>query len=171
MTLTRRKSSQPKEVTRELIAAWEQKRPALKALNEATIDKPRGYAIQVARCWELAGGDKAFMKVAKYWKQSILWVLGITIEYDAASKSYRFIETERHLTNRNDRIMRSTERRHREETLRLGLIRDNDLETDHQRKLRILLIQQHGDAAGKIETQMEFARLSRQRPETLPKIV
>jgi hypothetical protein len=67
--------------------------------------------------------------------------------------------------------MRSTERRHREETLRLGLIRDNDLETDHQRKLRILLIQQHGDAAGKIETQMEFARLSRQRPETLPKIV
>lgn len=171
MSLAKRSGSQPKEVTRELVAAWEQKRPALKALNDATLDKKRGYAIQVARCHELCGGEKEFQKVVGYWKQSVLWVIGITIEYEAASKSYRFIEIERHLTNRNARVMRSAERKHREEVLRLGLIRDADMETDHQRRLRILLMNQHGDAAGKIESQIEYSRLAISRPETLPKIV
>lgn len=170
-TVARRATSQPKEVTRELIAAWEQKRPSLKALNDATLTRPRGYAIQAERCIEICGTKEEFSKVAKFWKMSVLWVSGITIEYEPASKSYRFIEVERHLTNRNERLLKAVERKHREESLRLSLIRDADLESDHRRALRLLLRNQHSDAAGKIESQREFARLAVTRPETLPKIV
>jgi len=169
-TITRRSASQPKQVTRELVAAWEQKRPALKALNDATIDKPRGYAIQVARAIELAGDKIEFAKVARYWKDSILWVRGITIEYDHASKSYRFPEVENHLTARYARQMKSAERRHRSEALKLSLIVDDDMQSDHQRKLRLLQRDQHNESAGKIESQREFVRIAMEKPETLPRL-
>lgn len=169
-TITRQNRTQPKEVTRDLVAAWEQKRPALKALNDATLDKDRGYAIQKARAEELAGGPIEFQKVATFWKRSILWLKGITIEYEAASKSYRFIEVERHLTARHDRILRSQEKKHREESLRLALVRDADMQSDHQRKLRVLLMNQHNDTAGKIESQREATRIALTQPETLPRL-
>lgn len=164
-----RPASAPQEVTRTLVAAWEQKRPALKALNDATLEQPRGYAIQAARCVELCGGEEQFRKVARYWKQTIMWLRGITIEYEHASKSYRFIEVDRHLSNRQQRVMISMERRHREEAVRLGLIRDVDME-DHQRRLRALFMNQHSDVAGKIESQREHARIARLQPETLPRM-
>jgi hypothetical protein len=66
--------------------------------------------------------------------------------------------------------MRAAERKHREESLRLGLVRDMDMESDHQRRLRVLLMGQHSDVAGKIESQREFARLALIQPETLPQI-
>ena len=165
-----RKTAQPAEVTRELVAQWERNRPALAALNAATLDKTRGYAIPRAEAIQIAGGEVEFRKVANYWKRSILWLLGITIEYEAATKAYRFIEVERHLTRRQERIMQAAERKHREEALRLGLVRDNDFENDHNRRLRVLLMNQHSDTAGKIESQREFARLALMQPETLPKI-
>lgn len=164
-----RSASAPQEVTRTLVAAWEQKRPALKALNDATLEQQRGYAIQAAKCIELCGSEEAFKKVAKYWKQTIMWLRGITIEYEHASKSYRFIEVDRHLSNRQQRVMVAMERKHREEAVRLGLIRDNDM-ADHQRRLRALFMNQHSDVAGKIESQREHARIARLQPETLPRI-
>jgi hypothetical protein len=165
-----KQTAQPSEVTRDLVGQWEARRPALKALNDATLDKPRGYAIPKAEAVTLAGDEKAFQKIVVYWKRCILWLRGITIEYDAATKSYRFIEVERHLTIRQSRIMRAAERKHREESLRLGLVRDMDMESDHQRRLRVLLMGQHSDVAGKIESQREFARLALIQPETLPQI-
>ena len=165
-----KQTAQPAEVTRELISQWETRKPALKALNDATLDRPRGFALPKAEAVKLAGGEKEFQKVATYWKRSILWLRGITIEYEAATKAYRFIEVERHLTLRQTRISKSAERKHREEALRLGLVRDGDLENDHNRRLRVLLMNQHSETAGKIESQREFARLALIQPETLPRI-
>lgn len=170
MTMTRQNKSQPKEVTRELVAAWEQKRPALKALNDATLDKERGFAIQKARAVEIAGGEDEFQKVATYWKRCVLWLKGVTIEYEASSKSYRFIEVERHLTARHDRILRSQEKKHREESIRLALVRDADMKSDHQRQLRVLQMDQHNRTAGLIETQREASRIALTQPETLPRL-
>ena len=58
-TVARRtkKTSQPAEVTRELINQWEARRPALKALNDATLDKERGYALPRDEAFRLAGGE------------------------------------------------------------------------------------------------------------------
>lgn len=171
-TVARRtkKTAQPAEVTRELVTQWETRNPALKALNDATLDKDRGYALPRDEAFRLAGGEEEFRKVATYWKRSILWLRGITIEYEAATKAYRFIEVERHLTVRHNRVMQSAERKHREEALRLGLVRDTDLGSDHQRKLRVLLMGQHNETAGKIEAQREHVRIALLQPETLPRI-
>jgi hypothetical protein len=165
-----RAAGQPAEVTRELVEQWERNRPALKALNDATLEKPRGYSLPKAEAVTIAGGEDEFHKVAGYWKRSILWLRGITIEYEHASKSYRFIEVERHLTVRHARVLKSAEKKHREESLRLALVRDADMESDHQRRLRVLLMGQHNDAAGKIEAQREHARLALSQPETLPRV-
>ncbi len=170
-TVVRRNSSQPREVSRELITEWEKNRPALKALNDLTLEKPRGFTLAKSTAVEVAGGETEFKKVSKYWKQSLLWLRGITIEYEAGAKGYRFIEVERHLTARHTRIMKSQERKHREESLRLALVRDADIENDHHRKLRVLLMNQHNDIAGKIEAQREHARLAISQPETLPRII
>lgn len=164
-----RSTAAPKEVTRELISAWEQKRPALKALNDATLGKPRGFAIQKAKCVELCGSEAEFQRVADRWKRSVLWIDGITIEYEHASKSYRFIEVERHLTDRHSRVMKAAERKHRQEWQRLGVIRDADM-SDHERRLRVLLMDQHASAAGRIEASREHHRLALTKPETLPRI-
>jgi hypothetical protein len=166
-----RAAAQPAEVTRELVEQWEKRRPALKALNDATLDKPRGWSSSKAELVSLAGGEIEFQKAAPYWKRCVLWLRGITVEYEAAIKGYRFIEAERHLTVRQARVMRSAERKHREEALRLGLIRDADMESDHQRKLRVLLMNQHSDTAGKIEAQREQTRIALIQPETLPSLV
>ena len=171
MSAVRRKSSQPKEVSRELVSDWEKRYPALKALNDATLEKPRGYILPKAEAVLLAGGEKEFSKASGRWKQSLLWLRGITIEYDHSEKGYRFIEVSSHLTTRQERVMRSQEKKHREESLRLALIRDIDVATDHMRSLRVLLMQQHSDTAGKIESQREYARLALKQPETLPRIV
>ena len=165
-----KQTAQPAEVTREIVSQWEVRKPALKAVNAATLSKPRGFTLPKAEAVALVGGEVEFSKVAPYWKRSILWLLGITIEYEAATKSYRFIEVERHLTARQQRISKSAERKHREEALRLGLVRDNDLENDHDRRLRVMLMNQHSETAGKIESQREFARLALIQPETLPRI-
>ena len=165
-----RKASQPREVTRELVAKWELKWPALKSLNDATLDKPRGFALARNEAFELAGSEAAFKKVAKYWKRTAVWIKGITIVWEAATKSYRFIEVDWHFTEYQEKMMVAAERKHREEALKLGLIRDNDLESDHQRRLRVLLMNQHSDTAGKIESQREFARLALVQPETMPRI-
>lgn len=165
-----RKTAQPSEITRESVAGWEQKRPALKALNDATLDKPRGYAIQAAKCWELCGGKGEFCKVAAFWKRSILWLRGVTIEYDAAARSYTFPLVEQHLTRRHQRVMAASERKHRGEALRLGLIRDADMTSDHERRLRLFQMTQHNDTAGKIEAQREHFRIAVAQPETLPRL-
>lgn len=164
-------TSQPKEITREAITRWEAQRPALKRLNDATLDKPRGHTITPAELVAIAGGPKEFEKAKGYWKKSILWLRGITIEYEAAIKAYRFINVEAHLTTRHDRVMRSAERKHRLESLRLSLIRDNDMESDHQRRLRLLQREQHNSAAGKINAAREASRIALAQPETLPKII
>jgi len=164
-----RKTAAPTEVTRELVAAWEQRRPALKALNDATLDKPRGYAIQAERCIELCGGAEEFKKVARFWKDCVKWIRGITIEYDHASKSYRFIEVERHLTHRHEQVQRSLERRARREWQGLGVIRDEDM-SDHQRRIRMLAMDQLSGVAGKIEASREHHRIALAAPETLPRV-
>lgn len=170
-TISRRSSSQPKEVTRELVSEWERTRPALKALNDLTLDKPRGFMLAKSTAVEAAGGEEQFKKVANHWKSSLLWLRGITVEYEAVSKCYLFIEVERHITVRQNRIMKSQEKKHREEGLRLALIRDADFQSDHERSMRVLLMSQHHDLAGKIEAQREHARLALLAPETLPRIV
>lgn len=171
--VTRRSTSQPKEITRELIAQWEQLRPALKALNDATLTMNRGEEITKERCVALCGGDeKLFKNMGKYWKESLLWLRGVTVEYVHATKAYRLIEVERHLVDRTNRVMRSAEKKHRTEALRLALIRDDDFNgNDHQRQLRALLMKHHNDTAGKIEGQREMARIALVQPETLPRIV
>lgn len=165
-----RATSQPQEVTRELVSQWEQRKPSVKSLNDATLDKPRGYAIPAAEAHEIAGGKEEFQRASTYWRRSLLWLRGITVEYEHATKSYRLIEVERHLTDRHQRVLRAAERKHREESIRLALIRDADVETDHNRRLRVLLMGQHNESAGKIESQREFARLAMVQPETLPRL-
>ena len=152
---------QPKEVTREQIAEWEKRRPEVKALNDATMDKPRGFLLPREQAWSLCGGESIFKKVAKYWKQSLLWVRGITVEWDHANKGYLLIDTDRHLTKRQSRVQRSAEKKFREEALRLGLMRDEDFDSDHQRKLRLLFMDQNNDSAGKIAAQRERLRAFR----------
>lgn len=164
-----RTAAAPREITRENISKWEQRWPALKALNDATLDKARGYSIAVAECERICGGEKEFKKVAPKWKAAVLWVLGITVEYDHGAKAYRFIDVARHLTDRHQRVLRRHERTHRSEWQRLAVMRDADM-SDHQRRLRVLEMHQHNDAAGKLEGQREHARLALERPETLPKI-
>lgn len=170
MTLTRRAASQPKEVTRELVADWEKRYPALKALNDATLEKPRGFCLSAAEARRLAGGEKELAKILPRWKRSILWLRGITVEYEHAAKGYRFLEVERHVTHRHERILKGQEKKHREEALRLALMRDGDMPTDHLRRLRVFQMNQHQDMAGKIESQREFARLALTQPETLPRL-
>lgn len=168
MTRLARDTAQPKEVTRELVSQWEEKWPCLRLLNNATLDKARGFSISIAECERICGDKKTFRKISSYWKRCVMWLLGITVEYEHTTKSYRFIEVERHFVTRNGRIMRAAERRHREESLRLALIRNSDLETDHRRAMRVLLMNQHNDTAGKIEAQREHARIALAAPETLP---
>lgn len=160
------------EINRELVQRWEVQLPALKQLLDETLDKDRGFEIPKERCLEICGDAKMLGKVLPRWKDAIVWLRGITIKYEPARKSYRFINVHEHLTERNDRIMRSSERRHREEALRLNLIRDVDMgDSDTQRKLRVLIVQQHIDTAGKLNAQREMARLALSQPETLPSIV
>jgi hypothetical protein len=159
-----------KEITREAVMQWEEKHPALKRLNDATLDKSRGFAITRADAVALAGDEETFRKVRNYWMRSVLWLCGVTIEYEHKTKSYRFIEVDRHLIDRQNRILRGQERKHREEAVRLGVIRDADVATDHQRRLRALMMNQHIETAGKIEGQREFARLALTQPERLPRI-
>lgn len=164
-----RKTAAPKEVTREDIARWESTRPALKALNDATLGQPRGFSITVEECIRLCGDEATFRKVAKHWKDAVLWVLGITIEYEHKSKSYVFTSATHHLTTRHSRVMSAAEKRHRAEWQRLGVMRDGDL-TDHERRLRVFSMDQHAQVAGKIEASREHHRIAVTRPETLPRL-
>lgn len=161
---------QPKELSRDQITVIETRLPALKALNDATLDKPRGFEISKADAVRLAGGEKEFTKAAKYWKASVLWLRGITIEYVHSIKGYRFIQVEQHLLERHERTLRACERKHRDEALRLGLIRDADLSNDHQRRLRILQADQHSHAAGVVNSQRAAIEIAITRPETLPRL-
>lgn len=158
-----------KEITRETIEGWEKTRPALKALNDATLDKPRGFAIAVVECHRLAGGEERFKKVARYWRLSVMWLTGITIEYEAGSKAYQFIEVERHLTHRHHRMMKAIEKKHRQEWQRLGVMRDKDM-SDHQRKVRMMAMDQHTRSAGIANANREHHRIALTTPETLPQI-
>lgn len=165
-----RKTAAPKQVTREDITRLEQRYPALKALNDATLDKARGFAITKADCIRICGGsEKEFARVRQKWAESVLWVLGITIEYEHATKSYRFIESEAHLKDRHQRVMASQEKRHRAEWQRLGVMRDADM-SDHQRRLRLLAMDSHTRAAGQLEAAREQHRIALTTPETLPRI-
>lgn len=159
-----------KEITREVIERWEQHWPALKALNDETLTLDRGQEIAVERCVAICGDESSFRKIAKRWKECLLWLRGITVEYSRKSRAYRMLQVEEHLCDRNTRVMLAAEKRHRTEALRLGLMRDEDLRTDHQRRLRALMMHQHSDTAGKIEAQREHARIGYARPETLPRI-
>lgn len=170
-TVRRTSNSKTKEVTRELVSAWEQRYPVLKKLNDATLDKNRGELIPKAELVTLAGSEKEFNRVKEKWADSIVWLRGIKLAYDHANKGYRFITTEEHLVDRFSRVMKSSEKKHRNEALWLGLIRDADFENDHQRKLRVLQMQQHTDTKGKIEAQREHMRIALAQPETLPRIV
>lgn len=171
MAVTTRKSSQSKEISREMVEAWEKRHPSLKALNDATLDKPRGYVIAKSDAVAMCGGEKEFGKVASKWKECVLWLRGITVEYDHKSRGYKFIQVDGHLIDRNDRILRSHEKKHREESLRLGLMRADDLSSEHHQKLRVLQMNQHSDIAGKLNAQREYVRLALRQPETLPRIV
>ena len=66
--------------------------------------------------------------------------------------------------------MRSAEKKHRMEALRLRVIRDGDLSSDHERSLRLMLANQHSDTAGKINSQREAARIAIAQPETMPRL-
>lgn len=157
------------EVTRELVSQWESKFPELKQLNDMTLDKPRGYAIDVATIARICGSRKTLMKVLRFWRESVKWLRGITVEYHYPTRAYRFIEVDRHLGDRHQKRMRSIERQHRAEWQRLAVIRDDDM-TDHQRRLRAFAMQQHQDSAGKVEASREHYRIATTCPETLPRI-
>lgn len=162
-------STRPKEVTREIISRWETKYPALKALNDATLGKGRGFEITRADAVRIANGAKEFNRIAGKWKDSVLWLDGITIEYRAKIKGYRFILADEHLIDRQKKTSVRLERTHRMEGVRLSVIRDADM-SDHQRKLRALLSNQHFDTAGKIASQRDIARIALTQPETLPRL-
>lgn len=159
----------PKEVTRETISRWEQTRPALKALNDATLDKPRGWSITKAEAERIAGGPVEFRKIAQHWRDSLLWVRGITVEWRHADKSYVLIEVDSHLSKRHQRVLASSERRHRSEWQRLAVMRDQDM-TDHQKRLRAFAMQSHSDTAGKLAAQRDHYAIAQTSPETLPRI-
>lgn len=164
-----RKTAAPKQITREDIARWETRRPALKALNDATIDKSRGFSIAVDECIRLCGSESDFRKVASHWKTSVLWVLGITLEYEHKSKSYVFTTATHQLTTRHARVMASAEKKHRQEWQRLGVMKDEEL-SDHERNLRLFAMDQHAQVAGKIEASREHHIIALTRPESLPRI-
>ena len=163
------KMRQQTEVTRELVAQWEAKRPALKRLNDATLDKPRGWSITKQELEAIAGGADEYASAAHWWRESLLWLRGITVEYTATIKGYRFIEVERHLTDRQRRVSKTIERKHRKEMQRLAVIRTKDM-TDHQQRLRAFSMEQHARAAGAIEAAREHHRIVVTQPETLPRI-
>lgn len=168
MTITR-KTAAPKEISREDIARWEARRPALKAINDATMDKSHGFAITVSECVRLCGSEADFRKIAAHWKTSVLWVLGITVEYEHKAKAYVFVTAAHQLTTRHARVMAASEKKHRQEWQRLGVMRNADL-TDHERALRLFAMDQHAQVAGKIEAAREHHRIALTRPESLPRV-
>jgi len=168
--MTRRNGHKAATLTREAITAIEARYPALKALNDATLDKPRGFIIAKAEAVRLAGGEKEFAAIRNRWKDSVLALRGITVEYKHAIRGYRFILAGEHMSERHMRILTATERKHREEALRVGFIRDEDIESDHQRRIRVLVMGQHSDLAGKANAQIEHARIGNLRPESLPRL-
>jgi hypothetical protein len=46
---------QMREVNGSVLKNWETIHPALKKLNEFTMDKPRGFVLQRAKAWDLCG--------------------------------------------------------------------------------------------------------------------
>jgi hypothetical protein len=171
MAVTRRASNE-KELTRESIDALERQFPALKALNDETLDKPRGFVLAMAEAIRLTGGDeKAHKKAIKLWKECVLWLRGITVVYDHKNRGYRFTSVTEMLIDRQQRLSKSQEEKHRIESVRLAVIRDPDFSSDHERRMRLLLKQQHDDNRGRLNAQREHARIAYATPETLPRIV
>jgi len=164
---------QPKPLNDQIIANWEVRYPALKALNVATGDKPRGYRVTKPDIVAICGGEKQFRQVAARWKQCILARRGITIEWRAGPRDepgwYEFLEVSQHLISRHHRLLAGSERRHRAESLRIGLINDGDM-SDHERRLRVFAMNQHSDAAGKLSAQRNYLAIAIERPETLPRL-
>jgi len=156
--------------TEERIQRMEVRYPALKALNDFSTDKTRGYIMPRETAIQLCGGEKEFKRVAMRWRMSILFRRGITVDWSAKDKGYLFVTVEHHQTVRNQRRLAAIERTHRMESLRLGLIPDDDFESDHQRQLRILELEQHARQANVIASNREHVRLALQRPETLPRL-
>lgn len=161
---------QPRQINRDDVSKWESVSPELKRLNDATLDKPRGYVLTKADAIAICGDEAAFKRVVLKWKDCLLWLRGITAEWCHAERGYRFIDTHYHLTVRNQRLLASIEKRHRYEALRIGLIDDGDLGSDHARRLRAMVAQQHSDDAGRASSQREAVRLAMARPETLPRV-
>ena len=164
-----KKMRQQTEITRELVTQWEAKRPALKRLNDATLDKPRGWSITKAELIAIAGTEVEYEHVKGYWRECLKWIRGITVEYAASIKGYRFIEVEYHLTKRQNRISKRAEKLHRQEWSNLAVIRDADM-SDHQRRLRVFSMDQHARVAGTIEAARNHHNIAVTQPETLPRI-
>jgi hypothetical protein len=164
-------TKQPDQVTREVLSQWESRWPALKALNDATLCMKRGEAIEVEKCHRICGDKEQFKKVASKWKQGILGVLGIMVRFRPKPlPAYEFVSVDYHLGKHHDRTLARAEKMHRSESLKLAMMHDDDLATDHQKRLRLFQRNQHSDAAGKINSLRDYNRIAIERPETMPKI-
>lgn len=167
--ITRSSTSQPREITLEMIERWESTSPKLKTLNEATRDKERGFILTKAEAITICGDEESFDEVKQKWKLSLFGRRGVTVTYAHKEKGYLLCKFEHHKASYEKRL-RSAERKHREAALALAVIPDADLPTDFDKRQRVYLMQLENDIASKINSQREFARVALTRPETLPRL-
>lgn len=162
---------QESELNRDSITALETQHPRLKLLNDATLDKPRGFTIRRDEIAAAIGtdDDKEIAATIKLWKRCVLWLRGIDVKYCGSKTGYRFLEVEVHLTTEYDKRQAAIERKEKHEATKLMLMRSEDM-TEHQQRLRLALANSCNDAAGKINSQRSMAAIWQRQPDTLPRI-
>lgn len=163
-----RKGSQSPAVTREDVDRLEQKYPELKSLNAATLDKERSFLITKEECVRICGSEKGFNRIRTKWILCVLWLRGITVEYEHVSKGYRFLSVAYHLGDRHRKKLQKYEKTHRDEAQRLGVMRDDDL-NDHQRRLRVAAMESHANIAGNLNAALVRHETARVLPDTMPR--
>jgi uncharacterized protein YchJ len=151
------------------VTSWELRYPALERLNAATLDKPTGTMFPRQQLWDICGGTDEFKKVCQRWSKCMM-LIGKTVEFVMKERAYIIRPIDYVLKERHQKQLASSERRHRKEALRLALIPNDMIESDHEKRLRMFNMHQHNETAGKIEAQREQARIGVERPETLPQM-
>lgn len=156
------------QIDRTQIADKEKRYPAVKALNDETLDKPRGFILPVERGWEICGSEDEFKRVVGHWKECVQLILGIFVKYSHKHRGYEFVTTDQHMKEVIPREQRAIEKKLRTTSTRLAMIHDDDLGSVEEKRLRLFLVEQASAAAGRMNADRERARIAFERPETLP---
>lgn len=157
-------------ITWDVVEDWIKAYPELRGPVEATKDEPRGFAISTEKMRELIGDPKKYPKILYLWKWAMKLVRGHDIVYEHKTKSYRSLTTSSQTIDKQRKLSEQAERRHKKEMVSLGLIRIDDLPTDHAKFMRAVAMMQHAEVAGKLNAQRVQVQRALTQPDSIPSI-